>query len=54
MQERFEKVQKECLAVLNDDQMLDWTNLCGKAFKFPNGNRSAVATGQTRNHRRVR
>ncbi len=35
MREQFEKAQKECFAVLNDDQMLDWTNLCGKTFKFP-------------------
>ncbi|MEI8373608.1 MAG: hypothetical protein WCJ35_12345 [Planctomycetota bacterium] len=35
MREQFEKAQKECLAVLNDDQMLDWTNMCGKEFKFP-------------------
>ena len=35
MREQFEKAQKECLAVLNDDQMLDWTNMCGKTFKFP-------------------
>lgn len=35
MRERFEKAEKDCLAVLNDDQMLDWTNMCGKTFKFP-------------------
>lgn len=35
MREQFEKAQKDCLAVLNDDQMLDWTNMCGKTFKFP-------------------
>jgi hypothetical protein len=35
MREQFDKAQKECLAVLNDDQMLDWTNMCGKTFKFP-------------------
>ena len=35
MREQFEKAQKECLAVLSDDQMLDWTNMCGKTFKFP-------------------
>ena len=35
MREQFEKAQKECFAVLNDDQMLDWTNMCGKTFKFP-------------------
>jgi Spy/CpxP family protein refolding chaperone len=35
MREKFANAQKDCLAVLNDDQMLDWTNMCGKAFKFP-------------------
>ena len=35
MREQFEKAQKECFAVLSDDQMLDWTNMCGKTFKFP-------------------
>jgi Spy/CpxP family protein refolding chaperone len=35
MREQYEKAQKDCLAVLNDDQMLDWTNMCGKEFKFP-------------------
>ena len=35
MREQFEKAQKDCFAVLNDDQMLDWTNMCGKTFKFP-------------------
>jgi hypothetical protein len=35
MQDQIEKVQKDCLAVLTDDQMLDWTNMCGKTFKFP-------------------
>jgi hypothetical protein len=35
MQDQFAKAQKEILAVLTDDQMLDWTNMCGKEFKFP-------------------
>ena len=35
MREQFEKTQKECFAVLSDDQMLDWTKMCGKTFKFP-------------------
>ena len=35
MREQFEKAQKECFAELSDDQMLDWTNMCGKTFKFP-------------------
>ena len=35
MQDQSAKTQKDCLAVLNDDQMLDWTNMCGKTFKFP-------------------
>ncbi len=35
MREQFEKTQKECFAVLNDDQMLDWTKMCGKTFLFP-------------------
>ena len=35
MREQFEKAQKDCLAVLSDDQMLDWTKMCGKTFKFP-------------------
>jgi hypothetical protein len=35
LQDQMEKVQKDCLAVLTDDQMLDWTNMCGKTFKFP-------------------
>ncbi len=35
LREKFEKAQKDSLAVLNDDQMLDWTNMCGKTFKFP-------------------
>ena len=35
LREQFEKAQKDCFAVLNDDQMLDWTNMCGKTFKFP-------------------
>jgi hypothetical protein len=52
MRAQFEKAQKECFAVLNDDQMLDWTNLCGKTFKFPErqgfrgGNRPAPAPQQ--------
>ena len=37
MREQFETAQKECFAVLSDDQMLDWTNMCGKTFKFPEG-----------------
>ncbi|MGO9111934.1 MAG: hypothetical protein ACLP9L_22130 [Thermoguttaceae bacterium] len=44
IRDQIEKVQKDCLAVLNDDQMLDWTNMCGKTFKFPafgRGNRPA-------------
>ncbi len=35
MREQMEKAQKECFAQLSDDQMLDWTNMCGKTFKFP-------------------
>ncbi len=35
MREQFEKAQKDSLAVLNDDQMLDWTKMCGKTFLFP-------------------
>jgi Spy/CpxP family protein refolding chaperone len=35
IQDQVAKTQKDCLAVLTDDQMLDWTNLCGKTFKFP-------------------
>ncbi len=35
MRDQFEKAQKDSLAVLDDDQMLDWTNMCGKTFKFP-------------------
>ena len=35
MREQTEKAHTECLAVLNDDQMLEWTNMCGKTFKFP-------------------
>jgi len=37
MRDQIEKAQKESLAVLNDDQMLDWTHMCGKTFKFPAG-----------------
>ncbi len=53
MREKFANAQKECLAVLNDDQMLDWTNMCGKTFKFPErpagarrGNRPAPPPAQ--------
>jgi Spy/CpxP family protein refolding chaperone len=35
MRDQMDKAQKDCLAVLTDDQMLDWTNMCGKTFKFP-------------------
>ena len=35
MRDQFEKAQKDAFAVLSDDQMLDWTNMCGKTFKFP-------------------
>lgn len=35
MREQMEKAQKDSLAVLSDDQMLEWTNMCGKTFKFP-------------------
>jgi Spy/CpxP family protein refolding chaperone len=35
MREKFEQAQKDCLAVLSDEQMLDWTEMCGKEFKFP-------------------
>jgi Spy/CpxP family protein refolding chaperone len=35
IREKREKAQKDCFAVLNDDQMLDWTKMCGKTFKFP-------------------
>jgi Spy/CpxP family protein refolding chaperone len=46
MRDQFQKSQKDMLAVLSDDQMLDWTNMCGKTFKFPpmqfgRGNRQA-------------
>jgi len=48
MRDQFDKAQKEILAVLTDDQMLDWTNMCGKEFKFPQpqfgrGNRAGAA-----------
>ena len=48
MREQFEKAQKESLAVLNDDQMLDWTNMCGKTFKFPE--RPGIRRGNRRAH----
>jgi hypothetical protein len=35
MQAQGQKAQKDSLAVLNDDQMLEWTKMCGKTFKFP-------------------
>ena len=35
MRDKMSSAQKDSLAVLNDDQMLDWTNMCGKTFKFP-------------------
>ena len=35
MQESRAKTLKEALAVLNDDQLMDWTELTGKEFKFP-------------------
>ena len=37
MQESRAKALKDTLAVLNDDQLLDWTQLTGKEFKFPQG-----------------
>ncbi len=37
MQESRAKTLKEALAVLNDDQLMDWTELTGKEFKFPQG-----------------
>jgi Spy/CpxP family protein refolding chaperone len=50
IQDQMEKAQKDCLAVLTDDQMLDWTNMCGKTFKFPQmrfgrGNRGGPGGG---------
>ena len=35
MQESPAKVLKDVMAVLNDDQLLGWTELTGKEFKFP-------------------
>ncbi len=35
MQDQTAKTQKDCLAVLTDDQSLTWANLCGKTFTFP-------------------
>ena len=35
MREKMEKGEKDSLAVLNDDQMLEWTTMQGKTFKFP-------------------
>ena len=35
MQGQAKKAQQDCLNVLTDDQMLTWTNMCGKTFKFP-------------------
>ncbi len=35
IQDQTAKTQKDCLAVLTDDQSLTWANLCGKTFKFP-------------------
>jgi hypothetical protein len=46
MRDTMTKAQKDMLAVLNDDQMLDWTKMCGKEFKFPQlgrGNRGGGA-----------
>ena len=37
MQESRAKVLKDVLAVLNDDQLMSWTELTGKEFKFPQG-----------------
>jgi len=37
MQEQRETTKKSALAVLDDDQLLDWTALVGKEFKFPQG-----------------
>ena len=57
MREQFEKAQKDCFAVLNDDQMLDWTNMCGKTFKFPErqrsgrGNRQGAPPAQSRSNK---
>ncbi len=34
VQEQREKAQRDCFAVLSDDQTLDWYKLCGKTFKF--------------------
>ncbi len=35
IRDQFEKAQKDCLAELSDDQMLDWTKMCGNTFRFP-------------------
>jgi Spy/CpxP family protein refolding chaperone len=35
IRDQMEKAHKDSLAVLSDDQVLDWTNMCGKTFKFP-------------------
>ena len=35
IRDQMDKAQKDSLAVLNDDQSLDWTNMLGKPFKFP-------------------
>jgi len=37
MQESRAKMLKDALAVLTDDQLMDWTELTGKEFKFPQG-----------------
>jgi len=37
MQESRAKALKDILAVLTDDQLMDWTELTGKEFKFPQG-----------------
>jgi hypothetical protein len=37
MREQSDKVQKDVFGVLTDDQMLEWTEMCGKPFKFPAG-----------------
>ncbi len=37
MRDGMDKAQKDTLAVLTDEQMIAWTEMCGKTFKFPQG-----------------
>ena len=37
MQEQRNTTKKSALAVLDDDQLIEWTALTGKEFKFPQG-----------------